>query len=384
MLKNNNNSIRVCILTSVHPLSSVRIFHKQSKSLIKAGYDVILIIQHDKDETIDGIKIIALPKVTGRVKRILGIWKVFRLAFSQKAKIYHFHDPELLPVGILLKIFTGSKIIYDVHENIKRDIEKKNWLPKGTRKLASIVFQLIEKVGMLFFSKLIIAEDSYIENYSKYSNVVILRNYPILPSIEEFPINKNSRPTLIYVGGISKARGVYELIDTIKLLKVKYPDILLELVGGIANANLEAMIKEKIRGNNIEENIHLVGRVDYKDIYSMAFNCHVGMAILHPIPNYKESLATKLYEYMAINLPIVASNFPMWKEVVEGNKCGLTVNPLNPKEIASAVEYLISNPEEATQMGQNGRKAVIEKYNWETESKKLIAIYQELLLTHKG
>ncbi len=103
------------------------------------------------------------------------------------------------------------------------------------------------------------------------------------------------------------------------------------------------------------------------------------MAILHPEPNYIESFPTKLLEYMAAGLPVIASNFPLWKEIIEGNNCGLTVNPLNPREIAKAVEYLLEQSDEARKMGENGRKAVVEKYNWETESRKLIAVYEDLL-----
>ncbi len=372
------SAMKACILTSVHPPFDTRIFHKEAKTLEKAGYDVTLVAQHDRNETVDGIKIVSLPKVHNRAKRILGTLRVLKLALEQKAYIYHFHDPELLPVGLLLKILTRGKVIYDVHENIKGDIETKAWLPKSTRRFVSIIFQLIEKLSLIFIDEIIIAENSYIINYSKYSNIVILRNYPILPSFKENPEINISRPTLIYVGGIGEANGVYELIESIKLLKVKYPDILLELVGRIVPVKLEAIIKLKVKDNNIKGNILLVGKVNYTKIYNILFNCHIGMAILHPIPNYRESLATKLYEYMAAGLPVIASNFPLWKEIVEGNKCGLTVNPLDPKEIARAVEYLIEHPNEAKQMGENGRKAVIEKYNWENESRKLIALYGKL------
>ena len=81
---------------------------------------------------------------------------------------------------------------------------------------------------------------------------------------------------------------------------------------------------------------------------------------------------------MAAGLPIIASNFSLWKEIIEGNHCGICVNPLDPKEIARAIEYLIEHPEEAKKMGENGRKAVLEKYNWENESKKLLDVYKGL------
>jgi len=123
----------------------------------------------------------------------------------------------------------------------------------------------------------------------------------------------------------------------------------------------------------------LVGKVKHEEVYTILPRCHVGMAILHPTPNNIESVVTKLFEYMAVGLPVIASNFPLYKELIEGNNCGLTVDPLNPREIAQAVEYLIEHPDEARKMGENGRKAVVVKYNWETESKKLIDVYEDLL-----
>ena len=114
---------KVCILTSVHTPFDTRIFHKQAKSLLKAGYDVTLIAQHDRDELVGGIRIIALPKPKNRLRRMLGTWRVCKLAFKQKAEIYHLHDPELLQIGLLSKIL-GKKVIYDVYEEYPKHEDK--------------------------------------------------------------------------------------------------------------------------------------------------------------------------------------------------------------------------------------------------------------------
>ena len=374
-----NMSNKVCILTSVHPPFDTRIFHKQAKSLVKAGYDVILIAQHDKDEVVDGVKIVALPEPENRLWRLLGTWKVFNLASEQKADVYHLHDPELLPVGVLLKLFTKGKVIYDVHENAKWDIVTKSWLLKAARRPLSLMYRLTEKLSFPFIDEIIIAEDSYIKNYKKHNNILALRNYPMLSYVGKSSEVKPSRPTLVYVGGISEARGVLELVQSTRLLKPKYENILLILVGQIYSISLEEKIHKLLEQFGLQDNVRLVGKVKHEEIYDILLRCHIGMAILHPEPNYIESLPTKLFEYIAAGLPVIASNFPLWKEIIEGNNCGLTVNPLNPREIAKAVEYLLEHSDEARKMGENGRKAVVEKYNWETESKKLIAVYEDLL-----
>ena len=370
---------KVCILTSVHPPFDTRIFHKQAKTLAEAGYEVTLIAQHDKDEVVDGIKIIALPRPKNRFWRMLGTWRVLKMALRQKADIYHFHDPELLPAGMLLKVTTKGKVIYDVHENVKDDILAKSWLPKVARRPLSLMYRLTEKLGFPFIDEIILAEDSYIKNYKKHNNILVLRNYPILSYVVRSSEVKTSRPTLVYVGGISEARGVLELVQSTRLLKPKYENILLILVGQIYSISLEEKIRKLLEQFGLQDNVRLVGKVKHEEIYDILLRCHIGMVILHPEPNYIESLPTKLFEYMAAGLPVIAFNFPLWKEIVEGNNCGLTVNPLNPREIAKAVEYLLEHPDEARKMGENGGKAVVGKYNWETESRKLIAVYEDLL-----
>jgi glycosyltransferase involved in cell wall biosynthesis len=103
-----------------------------------------------------------------------------------------------------------------------------------------------------------------------------------------------------------------------------------------------------------------------------------GLAIFPPSPHYVNKELTKFFEYMAAGIPIIASNFPVWKNLIEGNECGICVDPLNPQEIANAIQYLIEHPDMTRQMGEKGRKAVLEKYNWETESKKLLQLYEQL------
>jgi glycosyltransferase involved in cell wall biosynthesis len=104
----------------------------------------------------------------------------------------------------------------------------------------------------------------------------------------------------------------------------------------------------------------------------------MGLVLLHPEPRFIVSLPIKMFEYMSAGVPVIASNFPIWQEIVENNNCGICVDPLNVNEIADAMKWILENPEEAAQMGRNGRHAVETIYNWEAESKKLVEVYQKL------
>lgn len=379
---------RVCIISTVHPAFDVRIFHKQAKTLVRAGYDVTLIVQHNKNEVVDGVKIMALPKPRNRFTRIFGLTcRAFRLALRQEADIYHFHDPELLPWGTLLGLVARRKILYDVHENVRKQILNKTWLPLWGRRPASSAYVIIEKACLLFIDGIIIAEDSYVENYPGHKSIIAIRNYPLLsylkthtdtPTEKEKEAERNFK--VAYVGGITRLRGVLELLNALRIVNTDgHQKVSLNLIGPVTPVDFKNEVDGLIRQHGLERDVFISGPVPHEKVFEILSQSHIGMAILHPDPNYLESLPTKLFEYMAAGLPVIASNFPLWKEIVEGNECGLTVDPLNRKEIAQAIEYLLDHPEVRQKMGENGRRAVLEKYNWGKEGQKLLALYTELL-----
>jgi glycosyltransferase involved in cell wall biosynthesis len=149
----------------------------------------------------------------------------------------------------------------------------------------------------------------------------------------------------------------------------------LDLIGRFEPASLEVKL-QKMQGY---QRVHSHGWLQPEEVYKHLARATIGLVCLRPEPRYSIALPVKLFEYMAAGLPVIASNFPLWKEIVEGNECGMTVNPLDPKEIAGAIEYLLEHPALRRKMGENGRQAVLEKYNWETEGKKLLELYEELL-----
>jgi glycosyltransferase involved in cell wall biosynthesis len=190
---------------------------------------------------------------------------------------------------------------------------------------------------------------------------------------------------LVYVGGVSKLRGALELIEAMKILTTKgYKDLTLSIIGPVTPMQFGEEITLLLRQYDLEERVQIPGPIPHEKVFDVLVRSHIGLAVLHPDPNYVDSLPTKIFEYMAAGLPVVASNFPLWKEIVEGNRCGITVDPLDPKAIAQAIEYLLTHPEEACQIGENGRRAVEEKYNWEKEAEKLLALYKELVDSAKG
>jgi glycosyltransferase involved in cell wall biosynthesis len=367
----------VCILSSVHQASDTRVFHRQAKSLVDAGYGVTLIARHDRDETLDGVNIVALPKRKNRSRRMLGTWRVFRLAIRHKADVYHFHDPELIPTATLLKVLTGVKVIYDIHEDVPKQILTKEWLPSILRSPASKLYALIERFSLLVFDAIFVAGDDISQHLPRSKKIVTVRNYAPIETINQCPgtdkKNKDEPPTVIYIGELAVDRCIREIVGAIELLQGKAK---LVLIGRFPDAQFEQEMRA-----GASTHIEFVEWVPYETVCSYLQKADIGVVLVRPSPNNYEASERnrKLYEYMAAGLPVIASALPSWNDLIQGNNCGLTVNALEPHEIARAVEYLVDHPEEAKIMGQNGRRAVLEKYNWETESKKLLAVYANLM-----
>ncbi len=368
---------KICILTTVHPASDPRIFHKQAKTLINAGYDVSLIAQHEENIIVDGIKITALPKTKNRLQRMLRLpLRALLLSLKNKADVYHFHDPELIPVGVVLKIL-GKKIIYDVHEDYAKQILSKEYLPRITKNSIAIFFNILDHIFSSFFDGIVTATDDILKNFSSHKKAISLRNFPLISNYLNIDRNSNSKKNvfdLIYSGVIVARRGINQIVKALELIDSK-KQLKLTLCGKFNPPEYA----EEVESLERFEKVEYLGWVDPYAIPKLLRRSEIGIVNFLPEPNHIRSMPNKLFEYMEASLPVIASNFPLWKKIVEGNKCGVCVDPLKPKDIAKAIDYLIEQPKLRKEMGENGRNAVLEKYNWEKESEKLINLYGELL-----
>ena len=366
----------IVLLTTVHSPFDTRIFHKQARTLAKAGYGVTLVAPHDKNETVDGVRIIALPRPRNRFARIFGhTWRALRVATRQRADVYHFHDPELLLAGVLLRLLTRAKVIYDVHEDVPQQILSKTWLPRGVRKPTSFLFSLLEKTTSRCCHAVVPATEGIAEHF-RHRELSVIHNFPDLKLIDESePAERNGEETsVVYIGGITWLRGATEMLDALRIVAESHP-VRLNLIGGFHPPQLE----EEARKRPEWAHVSYFGWKPATEVYGVLRAADVGLACLHPIPRHRVALSVKLFEYMAAGIPVVASDFPLWQEIVAGSSCGLNVDPLDPQAIADAICYLIEHPDDAQEMGRRGRQAVEQKYNWQTEARKLLALYERLL-----
>ncbi|RJS60671.1 glycosyltransferase family 4 protein [Bacillus sp. PK3_68] len=366
--------MKICHLTSVHPHNDTRIFIKECRSLAVSGYEVHLVVPGAPDSVIDGVQLHGVSKENGnRLRRMTKtVDRVLKKGFEIDADVYHFHDPELIPAGLKLKK-AGKKVIYDVHEDVPRQILSKKWLPSYLRKGISAAFEQFENRAARKFDAILAATPHIRDRFLTLGcQARDVNNYPIL---EELKIDNVSwaekENAACYVGGITAIRGIREMVEALQFTE----SVSLLLGGKFVTASERDMVAALPGWAKVDE-LGYVNREGVKEIYRKS---KAGLVVLHPTINYIDALPVKMFEYMAAGLPVIASNFPLWEGIiVEKGKCGLCVDPLNPRQIASAIQWLVDHPEEAERMGENGRKAVETEYNWERENEKLLAVYESL------
>lgn len=365
--------MKICHITSVHSYNDIRICIKECSSLVKANFEVHLVAPNTDKTSLNGIHVHGVKNpYKGRIKRVKNFTRdIYCKALEVDAEIYHFHDPELIPIGLKLRR-KGKKVIYDIHEDVPRQILSKHWIPSYLRRLVSFTFEKFENLAVKKFSALVTATPHINERFQKFNdNVINVNNYPILEELYDPSSIKvfSKEKSVIYIGGISKDRGSVNCVKSIA-----YTEAIFKLAGKFANEREKTILEELPGWNKVD----YLGFIDRKQLKKELETSLAGLVLLEPRMNYIDSLPIKMFEYMATGLPVIASNFPLWKEIIVGNECGLSVDPLNVKEISNAIQWMVNNPEKASKMGENGKRAIKTKFNWETESKKLINLYEQL------
>lgn len=363
----NENKI-VSIISSVHNWDDTRIFKKEALSLARAGYSVNLYACGNFNfKKNDNLKIIGLPLWTKRKERSVNRKIIQSYLNKDKSSIVHFHDPELIFLGLFLKFFKGKTVIYDIHENVPQQILDKEDIPFCFRKIISLTYLCLEKITLPMFDAVITAGDDIASYYKKR---ITLNNYPILKNFEEHQKSLGN-DYVIYVGKIQDIYGINYLCEAVEIAKKKIHKIKLLLIGDFMN--------ERTKGKVLSYSfVEYIGWKSMAEIYQISSKCKVGIVNYLPLPNHYALRSNKVFEYMFSGLPIIYPNFKDWKEKIGIYNVGIDVNSDNPEEIADAIVFLIDNPEIAKKMGENGRRAVEEKYNWAIEERKLLNLYKEL------
>jgi glycosyltransferase involved in cell wall biosynthesis len=365
----NKHAFDVVMLTTSHPATDNRIFYREAKTLAEAGLAVAVIGPHSKAETLEGVWIEALPKhKRGFVRLLLG-WKMMRLALRLRSRVFLFHDPELFGVGLVLRLL-GKKVVYDCHENLPAQVLQKAWIPGPFRRLASAAAWALEWFGSRLLSGVAVARDAVLPRFPKNRRIPI-RNFPTeeaLKSAEGLPLHLRKN-IVIYAGGIGRVRAIAELVEAFRHIR---PDEAELWLLGIC---YDKTFQEEVL-SDLPPNIKWLGWKEHPQVLALYPSVKIGINLLYPTPSHRNSQPIKLYEYLAAGIPVIASDFPEFSELLEG--CGVQVDPKDPAQIERAIRDLLSDQAKLCEMSKIGRERVLSSYCWKGEGMRLVDFCNKL------
>lgn len=376
---------KVCVVTSSHKYQDSRIFEKECRSLADAGFRITLLAPHEIGrKTVQGIEVAGFGALRNRFSRFWNMFRVVRLALSRKYDIYHVHELELLLLLPLIRAFRPTaRFIYDVHENYDDAIisDEKDWIPAWMKPAVAKAINVYEK-KLSRRCDLVVAAAPDIEVRFARHRTISARNFVPVRMVDEkyremekAGIRKKSRE-VVYTGSMTRPRGLLEIVKAMELVDPK-----LDARFTIFGWNHDRELQREMEALTGYSRVDFHGYKPREEMVEELIQADAAMLCFHPDPNVYQAVerSNKLFEYMAMGLPIIVTNLPSWAEFITRNKCGLVCDPRDPRDIAEKITQILKNPKQAREMGQNGRRAVLREYNWEGEGRKLVEAYQKLL-----
>jgi glycosyltransferase involved in cell wall biosynthesis len=361
-------------MTSVHRPDDVRIFAKECRTLAALGYDVHLVAASAPSEVRDGVHVwgVGAHASSARpVRMTRTVAEILRAARALDADVYHLHDPELIPAGLLLSL-RGKRVVYDAHEDLPADILDKPWIRPRLRALVARLAALLERFAAERFAAVVTATPSIHGRFAGYRcHAVVVSNYPVLAEFDGVtpPAGGKDR-AVCFVGGITEIRGAEVMVRAMADI-----DATLLLAGRFQPPQL----RDQLAGLAGWSQVVGLGQIGRSDVMKTLGRSMAGLVLYAPVANHWSAQPTKIYEYMAAGLPVIASDFPLWRAIVEAHECGLCVDPTDPIAVGRAIEWILEHPDEAQAMGANGRRAVERHFSWESERDELERLYDEIL-----
>jgi glycosyltransferase involved in cell wall biosynthesis len=371
---------RVCIFTSVHRPFDVRVFHREARCLAEAGYAVTLLVHAPfRREIRDGVEVVGLKPPRNRFQRFLSSWHFLWACRRQRADIFHFHDLELLPVGLILKLWTHKAIIYDCHENYPEAILERAWLPSWIKPVLSRLVAWIEPAMAKHLDAVIcVVPDQEARLRQRGCKTVMVRNFPRL-EIFQMPENPVTSDKIVYLGGLSIARGAHMLVEIMVELKKSHPHVRMLCLGPFNEAHVREKVMAHARNSGVADVIEYIPLVPHEEVAGHLYRARIGLVPWQPHPQLlKLCYPNKVFEYMACGLPIVASDLPGLRELIEPAQCGLLVEPESVNAHVGAICRLLDDHGKASAMGAAGSAYARSHYSWEEERKSLLRLYADM------
>ena len=372
--------MRICHITTVHPTKDARIFYRMSRALAERGLSVALVAPEAAEDNL--VQMSAWNEQIGKSGRVKRIVLALRGALDIEADIYHFHDPELIPLGLVLKLLRPrAAVVYDVHEDYPAMMRVKYWIPKPLRALVSWAAHVGNAAAGLFLNGIVTADPSVQKDFqgSAANKAIVYYNFPILslftPPKEETPAAKAD---LVYVGGMSERAGTFVLLDALALLAQQGIKPTARLAGYTDGERGLAAIQEGICNRGLIQQVALVGRIPYSHVPGFIRSGRIGLVTLQPIAKFMKNIPTKMFEYWACGLPVIASDLPPIRQFLVDGKNGVFFNPASAIDLARAIRSLLESSSRCNTMGSYGQKQINEDWNNDRQIEGLVSFYERI------
>lgn len=363
--------------TSVHGRTDTRVRYKEAESMA-ARYPgrVALFVMDGQGDARDDASTLRIVDIggrpRGRIARVLkGNWRAFRAVRAAAPRIAQFHDPELIPAGLMLKLF-GVKVIYDIHEDVPKQVQSKAYIrPALLRRVMSGVIRAVEGFAVRRFDAAVVAVDSIGRRFPQHK-VLLIRNFPRadLMTRSREPADPAQRFVINYAGSLTQVRGILDLVEAVALL----PDRMeLHLFGTWHPAGFQEAC-QALRGWS---KCRFRGRVPHDEVVQHMQEAHLGVQLTHDIPNHTGGLATKVFEYLFLGVPVLMSDTAE-KRGIYGDLVSYAA-PADPKAIAVAIREIAAEYEGVAARTRDNAPRVRASYSWEAEAARLGDLYDRLL-----
>lgn len=366
----------------MHTIVDTRVFYRECVSLAK-HFDVTYIGIGNFSGMRDGVKVIGIKNPKDRIQRLTRtLFKVFWLAVKEDADIYHFHDAELIPFAIMLRIL-GKKVVYDVHENTYEDIsQNKPWLPAYSRFIAGKSYRFLEWLASLFMPFILVIDREAFASRFLAKTFTIVQNFADTDELKQFRVPDRSQVEgnhLFYIGTVyDYYYNFSKLIEAIYLLKQQGTLVHLHCVGYLGKLVERGLARDE-HYQSIREQITFHGHIVHPGGFELSKICRVGICLKNQPEAILVSHERKFFEYMAIGLPMITCNSHIYRDVIDTWKVGRYVNLEDAQALSKTIEEMLNDPQALKAMSDHCVHAADTHFNWKSQEEILIRFYRQLI-----
>ena len=372
--------IRICMLTSDHSAFDGRIFHKEAVSLRRRYAQVWVMAPGEGGAVVkQGVEVLPLRRPKGALGVLRMLLEMTRRGSRLQADVYHCHELESLWVAGRIAARGGAKLVYDAHEFYADRFAER--LPVWMRPPARFALNVGERVLCRNADHVVTVSEELAAKFGGWGHrVAVVENLALEVGSPEGspPIQRGNEETIgIYVGGLYRERGILEIVKAISIARSRGVNVKLLLIGPSFGGFADE-VRRRAAGLGIERFVELVGRVPFDEVFGYLRQADFGLVTDYPEPRNLNSVCVKLFEYMQAGLPVVANDLPAMARIIREAQCGLLTSSVRPNDIAEAIVRLLSDDGSMRKMGQNGRGAFLDKYQWKLAEERLLGTYDQL------